>query len=209
MTIEVRWIHHASFRITDGRTVLYVDPWKIDGEPHDADVVFVSHAHYDHFSRPDIEKVAGEDCVIVAPPDVIESLHAANAVEPDERLTIGDVTIETVAAYNVGKDFHPRDSNWCGGVFTLGGKRIYYAGDTDLIPEMNDLAEIDLALLPVGGTYTLDADEAAAACRSIGCEAAIPYHWGDIVGSGQDAERFAAEAPCTVHLLRPGESLEL
>ena len=114
-----------------------------------------------------------------------------------------------MAAYNVGKAFHPKDNRWCGAVFTLAGKRIYYAGDTDLVPEMSELNDVDLALLPVGGTYTLDAGEAAAACKQIGCKAAVPYHWGDIVGSSQDAEKFAADAGCTVHVLRPGESLTI
>jgi len=209
MSVEITWIHHASFRIACGETVLYVDPWKIDGEPGDADIVFVSHSHFDHCSLPDIGAVSKENTTIVAPEDTIETLHTSNAVGPGEQVYIKDVLIETVAAYNIGKAFHPRGSHWCGAVFTLDGKRIYYAGDTDLIPEMNDLADVDLAMLPVGGTYTLDADTAAHACKAICCKAAIPYHWGDIVGSRADAEKFAEQAPCKVHLLEPGQSIAL
>ena len=212
MAIEIKWIQHASFRIASDACVLYIDPWKLPDAPHDADVVFVSHSHYDHCSPADIAKVSKDDTAVIAPAETIAKLHAAQrekAAEPDELITVKDITVETVAAYNVNKTFHPKGNNWCGGVFTMGGKRVYYAGDTDLIPEMSGLAEIDVALLPVGGTYTLDAAEAVDACRAIGCGAAIPYHWGDIVGSADDAQAFADAAPCTVHLLQPGEAIRL
>ena len=150
-----------------------------------------------------------DDTAVIAPASTIAKLHVANAVEPGENLTIKGVTIEAVAAYNIGKTFHPRGNHWCGAVFTLGGKRIYYASDTDLIPEMSDLTDVDVAMLPVGGTYTLDADEAAKACATIGCKIAIPYHWGDIVGSQSDAQQFADAAGCNVRILQPGESMTL
>ena len=209
MSVEIKWIGHASFRIAAGEGVAYIDPWKLPDEPHDANVVFVSHSHYDHCSPPDVAKVSTAETSVIAPGETIEQLHAANAVEPGESVTIGGFTIEAVAAYNIGKKFHPKDNNWCGAVITAGGKRIYYAGDTDLIPEMSALADVDVALLPVGGKYTLDADEAADACKAIGCKAAIPYHWGDIVGSADDAETFAAKAGCQVHVLKPGESVTI
>jgi L-ascorbate metabolism protein UlaG (beta-lactamase superfamily) len=124
-------------------------------------------------------------------------------------LTIKDVTVETVAAYNIGKAFHPKSNQWFGVVLTIDGKRIYYAGDTDLVPEMNDLKDVDLALLPVGGTYTLHAAEAARAAKAIKCRSAIPYHWGDIVGTAHDAQLFAKAAGCTAHVLQPGQSILL
>jgi len=209
MSVEITWIGHASFRIAGDGSVVYVDPWKLTDAPHDADVVFVSHSHYDHCSPEDIQKVSKESTTIIAPGDTITKLRAANAVTPGERLTVNDVTIEAVAAYNVGKAFHPKGNNWCGAVITIGGKRVYYAGDTDLIPEMNDLKDVDVALLPVGGTYTLNAAEAAKACSAIGCAAAVPYHWGDIVGSQSDARKFADSACCQTHVLQPGESMTL
>lgn len=209
MSVEILWYHHASFRIAGAGCAVYIDPWKLPDDPHDADVVFVSHSHYDHCSPEDIAKVSRDDTTVIAPAETIEKLAAANAVAPGERLTIREVTLEAVAAYNIGKQFHPAGNHWCGAVLTLAGQRIYYAGDTDLIPEMSDLAEVDLALLPVGGTYTLTAAEAARACQAIGCKQAVPYHWGDIVGEASDAETFARQAPCEVTVLQPGQSLTL
>ncbi len=204
MAVEITWLGHASFRIRDENNVVYLDPWKVDSEPHDADVVFVSHDHFDHCSPPDIEKVSNEQTALIAPADTIVKLHARHAATPGETNWFKDVQIESVAAYNVGKNFHPKSNHWCGAVFTIGGKRIYYAGDTDLIPEMGDLRDVDVALLPVGGTYTLDAAQAAAACERIGCATAIPYHWGDIVGSREDADAFAEKSCCDARVLQPG-----
>ena len=209
MAIEIQWIHHASFRIAAPGAVLYIDPWKLQTTPHDADVVFVSHSHYDHCSPADIEKVSKGDTTIVAPGETVEKLSSATPIAPGERISVEQITIEAVPAYNVGKPFHPRDNGWCGAVFTIDAKRIYYAGDTDLVGEMSDLREVDVALVPVGGTYTLDPAEAGAACGQIGCKAAIPYHWGDIVGSAEDAQAFAEAAPCEVHLLQPGDSVSI
>jgi L-ascorbate metabolism protein UlaG (beta-lactamase superfamily) len=209
MSVEIQWIHHASFRIAGGGGVLYIDPWKLQNAPHDADAVFVSHSHYDHCSPADIEKVSKEDTTIVAPAETIPKLPAANPIEPGERISIGQITVEAVAAYNISKAFHPKPNRWCGAVFSIEGKRIYYAGDTDLIPEMSDLRNVDVALLPVGGTYTLDATSAADACKVIGCREAVPYHWGDIVGSLDDAQKFAETAASEVHLLQPGESVSI
>ncbi len=209
MSIEIKWINHASFRISAGGSVLYIDPWKLEGSPHDADLVFVSHSHYDHCSPEDVAKVSRAGTAVVAPADTAAKLGAAKAAAPGEKLTANGITIETTAAYNIGKKFHPRGNNWLGAVFTIAGKRIYYSGDSDLVPEMSDLKDVDVALLPVGGTYTLDGPEAAAACRAIGPKAAIPYHWGDIVGGESDAKKFAKAAPCKVHILKPGESITL
>ena len=209
MAVEIKWINHASFRLSSQEGVLYVDPWKLPDAPHDADVVFVSHSHHDHMSQEDIEKVSKDDTAIVGPGETAGKLNSRNAVDPGQRITIKGITVEAVAAYNVGKAYHPKENQWTGAVFVMDGKRIYYAGDTDLIPEMSELSDIDVAMLPVGGTYTLDAAAAAKACERIGCKAAIPYHWGDIVGSQKDADEFAENAPCHVHVLRPGQSVTI
>jgi L-ascorbate metabolism protein UlaG (beta-lactamase superfamily) len=207
MSVEIQWLGHASFRIAGAEAVAYIDPWKLKTSPHDADIVVISHSHHDHFSPDDIKKVSKADTAIVAPGDVVARLGAANAVTPGDSVTVKDVTVEAVAAYNVGKTFHPRSNQWIGVVLTIDAKRVYYAGDTDFIPEMEELQEVDVALLPVGGTYTLSAAEAARACKAIGCKSAVPYHWGDIVGSESDARQFVAAVECEGKLLLPGQAM--
>jgi len=210
MAVEIKWIHHASFRVAGKDAVVYIDPWKLPGTAGDGDVIIVSHSHFDHFSPADIAKAARKGASVIGPADVIEQLGSGKAISPGQCVTDKGVGIEAVPAYNIAKSFHPKGNNWIGAVITIEGKRIYYAGDTDQVPEMGKLADIDLALLPVGGTYTLNAVEAASACKAIGCKAAIPYHWGDIVGREADAAKFAAAVDCcTVHLLKPGGSLSL
>jgi L-ascorbate metabolism protein UlaG (beta-lactamase superfamily) len=209
MSVDIQWFGHASFRISDGDNVIYIDPWKLPAALHDADAIFVSHSHYDHCSKLDVEKASKDTTVVVAPAETIHKLGAVNAITPGESFPIKEIEVEAVAAYNIGKTFHPRGHNWCGAVITIGPLRIYYAGDTDLIPQMSDLKDVDVALLPVGGTYTMSAQEAAAATKAIGCKAAIPYHWGDVIGSEADAEAFAKAAACKVHVLKPGGAITI
>jgi L-ascorbate metabolism protein UlaG (beta-lactamase superfamily) len=207
MSVDITWLGHASFRLAAPGCVVYVDPWKLTEPRHDADVVFVSHSHYDHCSPDDVRGVAKDDTTILAPADAAASLSSARAVAPGETIQLGELIVETVAAYNVGKTFHPKNQNWCGAVFTLGGVRIYYAGDTDPIDEMNNLKDVDVALLPVGGTYTLSAVEAADVCKMMSPRRAIPYHWGDIVGSRVDAQAFADAVSVEVNVMQPGETI--
>ena len=182
---NIHWLGHASIKIT-GSKVIYVDPWKIKGEP--ADLILITHSHYDHCSADDIKKVTKESTVIVATAD--SNLEAAKVVKPGDTLDIDGVKIEAVPAYNLGKPFHPKSNNWVGYVITVDGKRIYVAGDTDKIPEMHDLKEIDVALLPIGGTYTMNAEEAAEAAQMFNPKVVVPIHWGDIVGSAGDVEKL-------------------
>lgn len=204
MAVTITWFGHASFMLTGSKSVA-IDPWKLPDTADQADVVVVSHAHYDHCSPPDVRKVSGPNTTVFAPPDCLDKLSGkVMRVDPGQTCDADGVTIECVPAYNIDKEFHPRANNWIGAVVQLDGKRIYYAGDTDLIPEMGKLQNIDLALLPVGGTYTMSADEAAQAVGSIKPAKAMPYHWGDIVGSHSDAERFRDQADCEVVLLTPG-----
>ena len=209
MPIEIKWIHHASFRLSAGGDIVYIDPWKLADSPADATVVFVSHGHFDHCSPDDVAKVHAAGTVVLGPSDAVEQFPDGRVLSPGRQITVGEVAIEAVPAYNLNKQFHPKANGWLGAIFAMGGARVYYAGDTDLIPEMNGLSSIDVALLPVGGTYTMDPPEAAAACEAIGPKSAVPYHWGDIVGSADDAEKFARQAPCPVHLLKPGQTLTL
>jgi len=209
MSVEITWLGHASFRIACGKRVIYIDPWKISKPPRDADIVFISHTHYDHCSSPDIAKVSKDGTWLIGPADAMAKLRGNRTLTRGEQFQLGEILLEGVAAYNVEKTYHPKTNGWLGLVLGIDGRRIYYAGDTDVVAEMGKLGPIDLAMLPVGGTYTMNAAEAAEACRRIGCQAALPYHWGDIIGARTDAQALAEAAPCPVHILAPGQSLTL
>ncbi|MHC4619040.1 MAG: MBL fold metallo-hydrolase [Planctomycetota bacterium] len=209
MAVTIQWLGHASFKISGDGDVVYIDPWKLGKGAHDATVVLVSHSHYDHYSAEDIAKAAGPDTEIVGSGDVIAKERKGQAIKPGETVMVGGASITAVASYNPSKQFHPKANNWLGFVVDVGSKRIYYAGDTDLTGEMKQLSGIDVALLPVGGTYTMNAEEAAEAVGHIKPKQAIAYHWGDIVGKRSDAERFAENAQCEVTVLKAGESLKL
>ncbi|NLF31674.1 MAG: MBL fold metallo-hydrolase [Planctomycetes bacterium] len=205
MAVELTWLSHASFRLAAGGRVVYIDPWKIEGAPHDADLVIVSHEHYDHLSPDDIAKVSRADTEILASTAAVARLGRGHAASPNQTVTLAGIEVRTLPAYNPAKRFHPLSAGGLGVVIALGGLRIYYAGDTDLIEEMGRLEHIDVALLPVGGTYTMNAAEAAQAARRITPAVAIPYHFGDIVGTLADAEAFA-NAGCPVKILQPGKT---
>lgn len=203
MTNGIKWLGHASILIT-GQKRIMVDPWKLSrSEP--ADLVLVTHDHFDHCSPEDIERARGPETVVVGPPDVAAKLgRDAKSITPGETLDVAGVTVEAVAAYNVNKQYHPKSNRWLGYVVTVGGERIYIAGDTDHTPEV-DTVKADVALLPIGGTYTMTAEEAAAAANTINPRLAIPVHFGDIVGSESDAKKFESLCKCPVKVLRPGE----
>ena len=209
MAVKLEWFGHASFKISEANTIIYIDPWKLKNASHDATIVLISHSHYDHLSVPDIEKVYGQDTKIIAPADVIEKVGKGQVLKPGNTITEGEVKITGVPSYNLTKQFHPKSNNWLGFVIEIGGKRIYYAGDTDMTDEMKALKNIDLALLPAGGTYTMNSSEAAQATKFFKPKTAVPYHWGDIVGSEKDADNFKKEAVCPVTVLKPGGSLTL
>jgi L-ascorbate metabolism protein UlaG (beta-lactamase superfamily) len=198
MLDKIFWLGHSSIKI-EGETILYIDPWKIEGG-EEADIILISHSHHDHLSPDDVKKITKEGTVIVTTEDCAQSLSGdVRVVRPGDELTIDDVTVEAVPSYNLKKAFHPKAERWIGFVVTMGGKRIYYCGDTDFIPEMRDI-KADIVIAPVGGTYTMTAEEAARAVNVIKPEAAIPIHFGDIVGSIKDAERFRDLAECSVEI---------
>jgi L-ascorbate metabolism protein UlaG (beta-lactamase superfamily) len=209
MSVNLKWLGHASFRISCGESVLYIDPWKLSSVQNDATVVLVSHGHYDHYSAEDIAKISGPETRLIGSSDVIEEEKRGEVLWPGKSISVGDVNVIGVAAYNPSKQFHPKSNNWLGFVIEIGGVRIYYAGDTDVTEEMKGLSDIDLALLPVGGTYTMDDEEAAAVVGHFKPRRAVPYHWGDIVGKRGDADRFSMEAECGVTILKPGDSTEV
>jgi L-ascorbate metabolism protein UlaG (beta-lactamase superfamily) len=207
MAVTIQWLGHASFKISGEGAVVYIDPWKLSESGKDATVVLVSHSHFDHHSPDDVAKVAGGQTKIIGPGDVVAAQGAGQVLEPGQSVEIGSVKVTGVASYNPDKQFHPKANKWLGFVVELGGVRVYYAGDTDVIGEMKTLGGIDVALLPVGGTYTMNAEEAVSAVDTIKPNKAIPYHWGDIVGKRSDADRFASGAKCEVVVLQPGQSV--
>jgi L-ascorbate metabolism protein UlaG (beta-lactamase superfamily) len=197
MIENIHWLGHDTFRIENDKTI-YTDPIKLKGRPPKADLILITHDHYDHCSPDDVAKIAKDGTVIVTIAAAAKMLKGdVRVVKPGESLVVQGIPVETVPAYNVNKfrspgaPFHPRESGHVGFIVTVGGQRIYHAGDTDVIPEMDDI-EADIALLPVGGTYTMTADEAAEAANRIKPQVAIPMHWGTIVGSEKDAERFTS-----------------
>jgi len=208
MGITIQWLGHASFKICHEDTVIYIDPWKLKESPGDATLVFVSHSHHDHYSPGDIAKVSGPDTKLIASADVVAKEKAGEVIMPGLMIELEGVRVRGVAAYNPDKAFHPKKNNWVGFLMEIGSKQIYYAGDTDLTEQIKNLKDIiDVALLPVGGTYTMNAEEAAEATKYIKPALAIPYHWGDIIGGQEDAEKFAALAECEVKILKAGESI--
>lgn len=193
---NVEVLTHSSIRITAEKTV-YFDPFKVAQEYHDADVIFITHDHYDHFSPEDICKIMKPDTLIVAPRRMQDRLAEIKlpkdnkiSVVPGQKYEIAGLTVETVSSYNNTKHFHPKENEWVGYVVTLGGLRYYVAGDTDENEE-NRSVKCDVALVPIGGTYTMDAAEAAVFVNDIKPKTAIPTHYGSIVGKMEDAADFA------------------
>jgi L-ascorbate metabolism protein UlaG (beta-lactamase superfamily) len=189
MTENIHWLGHDSFRI-DAEQRIYTDPFKIK-KKDTADIILITHEHYDHCSPEDVKKIQGPETVIVCPADCSSKFQGKIRIaKPGDKLEIRGVMIEAVPSYNTNKQFHIRNRGWMGYVFTANGKRIYLAGDTDHIPEMKNI-RADIALLPVSGTYVMTADEAVQAALDINPEIAIPMHYGSIVGSRSDADKFA------------------
>lgn len=198
---------HSSIRC-GGDTVLWFDPYRVAAEPHDGDVIFVTHSHSDHLSPDDIRRVMKPDAVLVLPEScrlaALDTGFAARQlmpVRPGARYEVRGVAFETVPAYNLNKKFHPRANNWVGYVVTVDGLRFYVAGDTDDTPEARAV-RCDAAFLPVGGTYTMTAREAAALAACIRPQAAVPTHYGCIVGSLSDGDTFAAALPPDISCVR-------
>jgi len=186
----IEWLGHATFRLVKAGKTVYIDPWKIKSK-ETADVICITHSHYDHLSVEDVKKLQGKDTIVVATADSAKMLSGnVKIAKPGDKIEANGVKIEAVAAYNINKQFHPKANGWVGYVITLpDGTRFYHAGDTDYIPEMKAV-KADIAAFPIGGTYTMNAQEAAKAANEIRPKVAIPMHWGTIIGSESDAETF-------------------
>lgn len=195
MLKNIEVLYHSSIRIEEGN-VIYIDPFKIESSYSDADIIFITHDHYDHFSEDDIDVIRKNSTVIIVPQGMKDKALRSGfkedyiiAVEPGKSYNIGDIMFETVPAYNINKVFHPKENGWVGYVLEIKGVRYYIAGDTDKNEE-NSKVECDVAFVPVGGTYTMDAKEAAELVNEIKPKIAVPIHYGSKVGTKKDAIDF-------------------
>ncbi|MBU0894158.1 MAG: MBL fold metallo-hydrolase [Nanoarchaeota archaeon] len=199
--VELKWLGHAGFVIKNSK-IIYIDPYLIKEQEDKADIILITHGHYDHCSFEDIRKIVKNGTKIFVTADAQSKVVRFNVpveievVEANQEIDLGDVKISTVSSYNLDKSFHPKEEGWIGYLVKMNKVIIYHAGDTDIIPEMQKLTGFKqsgkkfIALLPVGGRYTMSAEEAIEAVKKIKPSLAIPMHWGSIVGSEEDAKEF-------------------
>lgn len=199
--MKIDYLGHSGFFIQNGKSIV-IDPYNLSDNPPRADLILITHSHYDHCSIKDIEKVKKEGSVVVVPADAQSKITRVEGVdmqiiEPGDELTFGGVKVEAIPAYNVGKDFHPKREGWIGYVIKFKDVVIYHSGDSDKIPEMRNLTGYGkhgndfVALLPVSGKYVMDAEEAAEVASLLSPDLAIPMHYGaGVAGTREDAEKF-------------------
>ena len=187
---------HSSIKIEEGDKVIYFDPYKVKENFNDADYIFCTHSHYDHFSTEDIEKVKKSGTKLIVPKDIkkeaekIVGKENIIIVEPDKEYKIDQLKVKTTYAYNLNKNFHPKKNKWVGYIVETNSTKYYIAGDTDDVPEIENI-QCDVAFLPIGGTFTMDYKEAAALANKIKANIVVPTHYGEIVGDKADGQKFA------------------
>lgn len=204
--VNLTKLPHDGLLIQEQSMNIYLDPFQLPEDSPKADLILITHEHHDHCSVKDVANLVTPETIIVTTPDCISKLanlefKDIKTVEPGDKLSVNEIGIEAVPAYNTNKQFHPKEQGWVGFILTIQGKRIYHAGDTDRIPEMKTFKNIDIAFLPVSGTYVMTAEEAVDACKDLNPKVAIPMHYGSIVGSKNDAEHFKEKASCKVIVL--------
>jgi L-ascorbate metabolism protein UlaG (beta-lactamase superfamily) len=197
--IDIIWTGHAGFKIIYENKKIYIDPYKLSKEHEnvsDADIVLITHNHFDHLSIEDLKNIVNETTVIVSAQECLSQLKSLNVkdsigIDPRNSVKVNDLKIETVHAYNVDKEFHPKNDKKIGFIVEFGNDRLYHIGDSDIIPEMKN-TNSTIALVPVSGTYVMTAEEASKAINElINPKIAIPMHYGTIVGNKEDAIRFS------------------
>jgi len=199
--VEIRWLGHSGFLIKDSKKI-YIDPYNIKETSEKADIILLTHSHYDHCSVADIEKVVQEGTKIIATADCQSKITRfdvpieMHVIEPGQEVELGNVKVAALPAYNTDKHIHPKKEGRVGYLIKMNGVLIYHAGDTDVIPEMQKLTGHNqsdkefVALLPIGGRFTMGAEEAVEAAKIIKPTLAVPMHYGSIIGSEADAEEF-------------------
>lgn len=201
--IELKWLGHSGFLVRNHK-VIYIDPYNLKENSEKADLILLTHSHYDHCSIADIKNITKEGTKIVLTADSqskitrLETPIDIHIVEPNQELTFGELKIATIPSYNLDKTFHAQGEGWVGYLIKMNDILIYHAGDCDLIPEMQRLTGYKqpdkkfIALLPIGGKFTMNVEEAAEAAKLIKPSLAIPIHYGSIIGNKEDAEEFAS-----------------
>lgn len=196
MLENIEVLCHSSIKINKEK-VIYIDPFRIETNYNDADIIMITHNHYDHYSEEDIDKVKKKDTVIIAPEELLTKLLKREfnknniiTVEPNKEYKVEGIKIKTLPAYNINKQFHPKENRWIGYIIEIKGIKYYIAGDTDATPE-NKKVKCDVAFVPVGGTYTMDFKEAADLVNEIKPKIAVPIHYDSIIGTKQDAIDFS------------------
>jgi L-ascorbate metabolism protein UlaG (beta-lactamase superfamily) len=197
--LSITWSGHAGFKIIYGNMKVYIDPYKLSKSYEkisDADIVLITHNHFDHLSIEDLKNIINERTVIVSAQECLSQLKSLKVkesigIDPHNSVKVDDLRIETVPAYNIDKDFHPKNDKKIGFIVEFGNDRLYHTGDSDIIPEMKD-TNPTIVLIPVSGTYVMTAEEASRAVNElINPKIAIPMHYGTIVGNKEDAIRFS------------------
>lgn len=199
--IDLKWTGHSGFFIKNSKNI-YIDPYNIKDESEKADIILITHSHYDHCSFADMEKIVKDGTRIIVPADCQSKITRfkvpikIDVIEPYNEIIMGDINISAIPAYNIDKHFHSREEAWMGYIIKMNNVLVYHAGDTDLIPEMQKLTGYKhpgkefVALLPIGGRFTMNVEEAVEAAKLIKPTIAIPIHWGSVVGSEEDAKEF-------------------
>lgn len=195
MLTGIEVLYHSSIKINK-KHIIYVDPYKINEEFHDADIIFCTHSHYDHFSEEDILKIKKDDTILVITEDCLTQAYKLGfnesniiVVVPNKKYSVLDITFETVNSYNLEKQYHPFENNWVGYILEINDVHYYITGDTDLTPEAKKVS-CDVAFVPIGGVYTMNAKEAASLVNTIEPQIAIPTHYAAIIGTIDDANLF-------------------
>lgn len=195
MLDKIEVLCHSCIKISKNK-IIYIDPFKIEKDYHDADLIFITHDHFDHYSEIDIDKVRKDDTVIIVPEELLVKVLKQGfrqdyiiTVYPGDIEIVSGIKFEAIAAYNIDKQFHPKKNAWVGYIIEVEGAKYYIAGDTDVTDE-NKKVKCDVAFVPVGGTYTMDFKEAAFLINEIRPKVAVPTHYGSVVGSERDATDF-------------------
>ena len=195
MLEDIEVLYHSSIRMNKGK-MIYIDPYHIEKNYKDADMIFITHDHYDHYSEEDIDKVRKNNTIFIVPENLLNKLIKKGindeniiTLDPGDAENIDGIKVEAIHSYNIDKPFHPKENNWLGYVIEIDGVRYYIAGDTD-ITEENKKIKCDVAFVPVGGTYTMNFSEAAQLINIIKPKIAVPIHYGSVVGTKQDATDF-------------------